>query len=131
VIDGQDNSVVFRIPVKELEKSGELLPEQLTSVEANCSYPRPQGARLLVTCAFEGALDIYEAPATGIIPSAWNEKLVWNAHQTARTYHERILLLNALRYRGTAATVPDYEERLLSDHLLADDSRPPSTISID
>lgn len=123
IIDGSDNSVVFRAPIDSLLKtppSGEFFPEQLTSVENNCSFPRPFEDSVYVSCAFEGSLDVYQIPATGIVPSDWDQRLLDNAHQTSRTYAERILLLNTIKYRFHPSD-ENLRERLLGDHLLADD----------
>ncbi|MGK5083389.1 hypothetical protein WDW37_08780 [Bdellovibrionota bacterium FG-1] len=124
VIDGNDNSVVFRIAIEKVlsaKPHDELFPEQLTSVENNCSLPRPFGDQLYVTCAFEGALDVYQLPVTGVVPAQWDEKILANAHQTSRTYQERILILNTLKFRSAKQDPQLLEERLLSDHLLAGD----------
>lgn len=125
VIDGADNSVVFRMPISAILAAApdtEAFPEQLTSVESNCSFPRPFGPSLYVTCAFEGALDIYRLPATGIVPAQWDEKLLENSHQTSRSYEERILLLDTMKYRLKKNDAADYDRALLADHLLADDT---------
>jgi hypothetical protein len=122
VIDGNDNSVVFRLPIERLAKNGSLFPEQLTSAESNCSFPRAHANDLYVTCAFEGHLDVYRMPTSGVVPAAWDEKLLTSAHQTSRTYEERILILNNMKYRMPRIAGPDIDERILSDHLLADDT---------
>lgn len=122
VIDGSDNSVVFRARLDELlalKEGEEHFPEQLTSVATNCSFPRPQGDAVYVSCAFEGALDVYRIPATGVVPTDWDRKIVDNAHQTSRSYADRVLLLNTMRYRFKATGTA---ERLLGNHLLADDT---------
>ena len=119
VIDANDNSVIFRVPLQELLGRDEIFPEQLTSVDSNCSFPRPVGNVIYATCAFDGSLDIYRLPTGGIVPTSWNEATLNNAHQTARSYSERILLLNTLKYRFPEKR--DLEERILSNHLMADD----------
>ncbi len=125
-IDGADNGVIFRLPLKKVFKAGELskgvLPEQLTSVETSCGFPRVAVDRLVITCAFEGSLDVYNAPVNGIVPEKWDEKRILNAIDTSRSYQDRILFLNALQYRfrGGVATGA-YFERMLSEHILADD----------
>jgi hypothetical protein len=121
VIDGKDNSVLFRVPLEQVLKGHEIFPEQLTSVEKNCSFPRPYGNSIYATCAFEGALDIYEIPSTGIVPTGWDEKVLNNAHQTSRTYAERLLILNTLKFRFPKNTQKTIEERIFSNHLFADD----------
>jgi hypothetical protein len=121
VIDGKDNSVIFRVAIERFNHSQEVFPEQLTSVARNCSFPKPQGNRVYVTCAFEGSLDVYEMPVTGVIPSAWDQKTLENAHQTSRSYADRLLILNTLKVRFPAVSVSSLEERILSDYLFADD----------
>jgi hypothetical protein len=123
IIDGNDNSVLFRLPLSKLPEKGEVFPEQLTLAESNCSYPRIAGDKLLATCASGGTLDLFELPATGIVPAHWDAAKIWNAHRTARTYAERILLLNSLKYRfPNHISELAIDERLLSDHMLAGDS---------
>ncbi|HFE37795.1 MAG TPA: hypothetical protein ENK06_05170 [Gammaproteobacteria bacterium] len=116
-IDGSDNSVVFRVPTATwLSATDAVFPEQLTSVDTNCKFPSLSRRYLYVTCAFEGSLDIYRLPLTGVIPADWSEAQIREAHTTARHYEQRLLLLNSLRYRfnvrGTAML-----EKLLSNHL--------------
>lgn len=138
VIDGNDNSVIFRAPIQRLfpnesfhsDNSGltqppspqdEFFPEQLTSVDSNCSFPRPYQNEIYATCAFEGALDLYQLPTTGIVPSQWDEATLHNAHQTARSYSDRLLILNTLKYRFPSPSRTSLENRILNNHLLADD----------
>jgi len=124
IIDGNDNSVLLRISVSEAGKTEKVLPEQLTSIETNCSYPSPSrvpGEPLLTTCAFEGSLDLYEIPSHGVVPTQWTEAQLWNAHQTARSYGERILILNTLRSRFPKTWNRSLEERLFSNHYFAGD----------
>jgi|GEM_PF-1115733 len=116
-IDGNDHSVAFRVPFAEwLNAKERVLPEQLTSVENNCKFPEPTAHFLFLTCAFEGSLDIYRLPLEGAVPISWDEKKLWEAHEIARSYESRLLILNTLRYRfhhNDAAII----ERLLSNHL--------------
>jgi hypothetical protein len=121
VIDGDDNGVVFRVPIDPVTGDTATLPEQLTSAESNCSYPKPTKNALYVTCAFEGSLDIYRLPVSGIVPSDWSAETLWSAHRTARSYHERILLLNTLAFRYASAAPENLALRLFSNHLLAGD----------
>ncbi|NOR51086.1 MAG: hypothetical protein GQ470_00560, partial [Gammaproteobacteria bacterium] len=120
-IDGNDNSVVFRIDFQQLLQSNQpLLPEQLTSVEKNCSFPALSRDQLFLTCAFNGSLDIYRAPLSGTVPVAWDKKALWEAHRIARTNEERQLLINTLRFRShnqSSAEQVELLERLLSLHL--------------
>lgn len=117
LIDANDNSVAFRIPFQQwLRAKRSLLPEQLTSVENNCKFPIVSGSFLYLTCAFEGSLDIYRLPSDGAVASNWSEAQLWEAHQSARSYEDRLLTLNTIRYRHSVNS-PAMLERLLSNHL--------------
>ena len=116
-IDAQDHSVLFRLPLKQaLDTSKKHLPEQLTSVAQNCSFPALAKEKLYMTCAFEGSLDTYRMPVTGQIPAVWQVEDINLAHTQASSYEERLLLLNTLAYRHQQ-TSPAMLERLLSNHL--------------
>jgi len=116
-IDAQDHSVLFRLPLKQaLDSSKKHLPEQLTSVAQNCSFPTLAKEKLYMTCAFEGSLDTYRMPLTGQIPTDWQVEDINLAHTQASSYEERLLLLNTLAYRHQQ-TSPAMLERLLSNHL--------------
>ena len=116
-IDAQDHSVLFRLPLKQaLDTSKKHLPEQLTSVAQNCSFPALTKEKLYMTCAFEGSLDTYRMPVTGQIPAVWQVEAINLAHAQASSYEERLLLLNTQRYRQQQ-TSPAMLERLLSNHL--------------
>jgi len=116
-IDAQDHSVLFRLPLKQaLDTSKKHLPEQLTSVAQNCSFPALANEKLYMTCAFEGSLDIYRMPVTGQVPTQWQIKDINSAHAQANSYEDRLLLLNTLSYRYQQ-TSPVMLERLLSNHL--------------
>ncbi|MBF0220087.1 MAG: PD40 domain-containing protein [Gammaproteobacteria bacterium] len=122
LIDGNDHSVAFRIDFAQLLSSDKpLLPEQLTSVSDNCSFPAISGEKLLLTCALDGSLDIYQAPLSGTVPIHWKRETLWDAHRSARSPQERLLLINAMRFRFgdlfNAANTIDLLERLLSLHL--------------
>ena len=121
VIDGDDNGVVFRVPFEPNTGATAPMAEQLTSAESNCSYPRPAKDTLYLTCAFEGSLDLYRIPLSGVIPASWSADTLWSAHRTARSYHERILLLNTLVFRFKSSAPADLPLRLFSNHLLAGD----------
>ena len=123
-IDGADNAVVFRAPVAQIvanKGDAPIFPEQLTSVESSCSYPRPYQNKLYLTCAFEGSLDVYSVASSGSAPAAWNAATLRSALQTSRSYQDRILIVNALRARG-ALDGPTADRMLLVNHALADDS---------
>jgi hypothetical protein len=118
-IDGNDNSVPFRIPWPVASQTGSV-PEQLISAEYNCGYPAPTHRNLVVTCNFEDSLDIYRMPLSGTIPSNWTETQLLSAHAAARTVPERILILNTLRFRFPARfNSTETLERLLANHVVA------------
>ena len=117
VINGDDNSVVFRVLFERWMKAdSEILPQQLTSVENNCEFPTLSQNYLYVTCAFEGSLDVYRLPLSGSVPAHWNAAQINEAHLIARSYQERLLLLNTLRYLSQQNET-QMLERLLSNHL--------------
>jgi len=116
-INANDHSVVFRVPFEKWRTSNEaMLPEQLTSVEYNCKFPSLSKQFLYVTCAFKGSLDVYRLPLTGSVPQHWDAKKLDEAHLAARSYEERLLLLNAMRYRFQQNST-NMLERVLSNHL--------------
>ncbi len=122
VIDGSDHAVVFRVPVQKImlaAENAEVFPEQLTSVESSCSFPRVRADDLFVTCAFEGNLDIYRSPITGIVPDGWSKPILMNALQTSRSYQDRILVMNTLKYRFGDES---FTEKLFNNHVLSDDT---------
>ncbi len=122
-IDGKDHSIIFRIEVAKLLKADEpILPEQLTSVEQNCNFPMPTSKYLYLTCAYEGSLDIYRMPLSGRVPLQWNKEQIIEAHQSSKSYEDRLLLLNALEFRFHSKDDNLTEkisllERQLSNHL--------------
>ncbi len=123
-IDGGDNGVIFRLPVSQVvspQEAGAQFPEQLTSGDSSCSFPRATSSSLFMTCAFEGSLDIYELPSSGTVPTKWERRILDSAIQTSRSYQDRILLLNTLKYRSKSR-VEIFDERLMSAHLLAGDA---------
>jgi cellulose synthase operon protein C len=122
VIDGNDNSVVFRTTMTKISNDKRIFPEQLTSAESNCSFPRPYQNQLYVTCALDGYLGVYQIPQTGIVPPDWTEPLLMSAHQTSRSYEDRILVLNTIKFRLPNQDQNRLEERILSNDLLADDT---------
>ncbi len=121
LIDGNDHSVAFRIAFEQFIKADQLVfPEQLTSVEDNCSFPALSKDSLFLTCAYEGSLDIYQTSLTGTVPDTWDETKLWEAHKIARSTEQRQLLINTLRFRlqtNDETTQIDLLERLLSLHL--------------
>ncbi len=130
VIDGHDNAVVWRVSVQSIldyaitqDTNKSALPlEQLTPMDLNCSFPVAKVDRLYLTCAFEGSLDIYSLPSEGMIPRSWSDKTIENAFESARSYQDRILLINALKNRTTdGENQRALRERLFNLHLLADE----------
>ncbi len=103
IIDGDDNSVLFRVPFDTLSD----LPvdarraEQLTSARWNCQYPVPETDRLLATCAHEGSLDIYALPLEGSVPGSWSNARLEEELRSARDTWQRLLLLAHLLGRST------------------------------
>ncbi len=124
ILDGSDNGVIFRIPVSKIFSNQDkdlIFPEQLTSLESSCSFPHPFKDSVYLTCAFEGSLDIYQMPASGIVPVNWSRQILDNALITSRSYQERILNLNTEKYRFSE-TKQITNERLLNNHILADET---------
>ncbi|MDH5258058.1 MAG: hypothetical protein OEX07_08610, partial [Gammaproteobacteria bacterium] len=126
-INADDNSVVFRMPFQKwknyrLKKSippeaaSGIYPEQLTSVDFNCKFPNPGLLHLYLTCAFEGSLDVYRLPLSGMVASHWQKKELDEAHLVARSYEQRLLLLNAKRYRSQSVSV-DLLQRFIGNHI--------------
>ena len=122
-IDAKDHSIIFRIEVAKLLKADKpILPEQLTSVEQNCNFPVPTSKYLYLTCAYEGSLDIYRMPLSGRVPLQWSKEQIIEAHQSSKSYEDRLLLLNALQFRFHSENDNLTEkisllERQLSNHL--------------
>lgn len=118
-IDGNDNAVLYRMRTADLEeKSVSILPEQLTTAEQNCNFPAPGRDSLYMACAFEGALDVYRIPKTGLVPTQWSEKNLLDAYRTSRNIAERTLIINTLRYRFEAYRNSASLEKVLSQHIL-------------
>ncbi|MBX3017567.1 MAG: hypothetical protein KF767_06750 [Bdellovibrionaceae bacterium] len=102
-IDGDDNSILARIPLPAKGCPTETqFPEPLTSLAENCSQPGLSPDRMIVACAFEGSLDLYALPETGVIPTAWTESELLSAHFSARTPEDRLLFLLTLAARANA-----------------------------
>lgn len=102
-IDGDDNSILGRVPLPAKACPTELqFPEPLTSLAENCSQPGISGDKMIVACAFEGSLDLYSLPESGVIPVTWSEANLLSAHSSARTPEDRMLFLLALAARTNA-----------------------------
>ncbi|MDP9134755.1 MAG: hypothetical protein M3N56_08000, partial [Actinomycetota bacterium] len=97
-IDGNDHSVLFRVPFDGNAKSPipPAVPEQLTSAQWNCRYPAPARDRLIVTCAHQGSLDIYALPLTGAVPASWDAARLRGEIHVARDHYTKLLLLSRL-----------------------------------
>ncbi len=115
ILDGRDEAAIFRIAVD----TQVAVPEQLTSLQQNCSYPFPTAKVLYMTCAFEGALDVYRSALTGIVPPEWTKEDLWEAHRSSRSYFDRILLLNHLQTHAQAISPDEQAERTFSNFVLA------------
>lgn len=108
VINGSDHGILFRLDLSALDswfKAGEapwVYPEQLTSVSENCSFPVPGSSHLYTTCAFEGSLDIYRLPLSGVVPAGWQKSQLSSAYRAARRYQDRLLVLNHLIRRRSS-----------------------------
>ncbi|MCC7404444.1 MAG: PD40 domain-containing protein [Bdellovibrionales bacterium] len=121
-LDASDNSVIFRIKVSEVQGKQKLIPQQLTSSNENCSFPRVRREHLYMTCDFEGSLDVYRVPATGVVPADWDASRLANAHQTSRNYAQRILLVNHQYKLGVIKERNEYLRRMLSNFILRQDA---------
>lgn len=120
-IDGDDNSILARVKIDANScPSGKVTPEPLTSLAENCSQPSTLGKSLLVSCAFEGSLDIYQLPESGVIPPSWTKEDLIQAHASARSPEDRILFLLGL-YAREASQQGALQSGLFSQHLLMDD----------
>lgn len=120
-IDASDNSIIFRASTKELFVHKKAHPYQMTSGEQNCSFPKVQFQFFYMTCDFEGSLDVYRLPTTGVVPTNWESKDLYAAHRSSRNYNQRILLLNHLRQKGEFKTETSYYLKVLSNFLLNED----------
>jgi len=128
IIDGHDNAVVWKIQIEALEdyfqisKRGDLKLEQLTPMDLNCSYPFVNQKNIFLTCAFQGSLDIYQLPEEGVIPKNWDDKILNESFMTSRTYPDRILILNAKKFRTSKDTeIHLLDQRLMNLHMMAED----------
>jgi hypothetical protein len=100
VIDGNDHSVLFRVPFDPDDAKAPIAPgarpEQLTSTQWNCRYPAPAKDRLIVTCAHQGSLDVYALPLTGAVPASWDVPRLRGEIHAARDHFTKLLLLSRL-----------------------------------
>ena len=114
LLDSRDTSAIFRMKTD----GKNIAPEQLTSLEQNCSFPTPAKEKLYMTCAFEGALDVYSTSLSGIVPAVWEVSDLWEAHRAARSYSDRILILNQIYARMGRLSKEDYSERVFANFVL-------------
>jgi hypothetical protein len=120
-IDGRDAAAIYRYDVST---SNSVKPIQITSLNQNCSFPYPSKQFLYMTCAFEGALDIYRGPLNGTVPSAWGFEDLEEGHKVARSYSDRILFLNHLHSRLFKISDENYEERLMQNFVYSSEFLP-------
>ncbi|PWU17148.1 MAG: hypothetical protein C5B49_09470 [Bdellovibrio sp.] len=101
-IDIKDRAVIGKVPRSALCGGQALQPEVLTSLQYNCSHPRLSKV-LDMTCAYEGSLDLYQAPAEGLVPAHWKEQELLRAVDAARTPEERLFGLWTMQKRAPQA----------------------------
>jgi len=120
-VDANDHSIIVRVPMSVLESGKPINAEQLTSLEHNCNFPSPSKDWLFMTCAFDNALDIYRLPLSGMVPSAWTLADLEQALQSARTYEERLLLMNQKKIKFKTSTLETQidDDLMLGDLILA------------
>lgn len=94
-IDGNDHGILFRaaFDASAPDPLAGAVPEQLTSARWNCQYPAPAADRLVMTCSYEGSLDIYSLPLEGALPGGWNADRIEAEVRASRDHWERLLLL--------------------------------------
>lgn len=120
-IDGEDNAILARMKLPENGcVAPGIIPEPLTSLSENCSQPNVTGKDLIVACAFEGSLDLYRLPETGVIPVDWGPAELTAAHASARSPEDRLLFLLSL-YAKSEGQRPQLLRGIFAQHLLLDD----------
>ncbi len=94
-IDGNDHGILFRVAfdASAADRVAGAVPEQLTSARWNCQYPAPAADRLVMTCSYEGSLDIYSLPLEGALPRGWGVDRIEAEVRASRDHWERLLLL--------------------------------------
>lgn len=96
-IDGDDNSVIFRVPIDPSAPGrGDAPAEQLTSALWNCQYPAPAADRLVVTCSHDGSLDVYALPLAGSLPADWTSAKLDEELEVARNSWNKLLILGRM-----------------------------------
>ena len=109
-IDGDDHSVLFQVAFngKSDQPIAGASPRQLTTARWNCQYPSPARDRLLMTCHYDGSLDVYEMPLDGAVPAKWSAAKLGEALDASRDRWEQLMLIDHLR-----VATPDAHDRLL------------------
>lgn len=120
-IDGRDAAAIYRYDISNPKIAA---PIQITSLDQNCSFPYPSKKFLYMTCAFEGALDIYRGPLSGTVPQEWLMADLEEAHMVARSYSDRILFLNHMHNRFFQLSDAEYDERVLQNFVFAGEYTP-------
>lgn len=120
-IDGRDAAAIYRYDISNPKIAA---PIQITSLSQNCSFPYPSKNFLYMTCAFEGALDIYRGPLSGTVPQDWAMADLEEAHMVARSYFDRILFLNHMHNRVFRLSDVEYSERVLQNFVFAGEFTP-------
>lgn len=121
-IDGRDNSVIWRMDLNSKFNRY----QQLTSIEINCSHPFATKNSLYLTCAFFGSLDIYQLPQEGVIPQSWTQEILDGAIESARSYQDRILIINTIKWNKLKSDqkidlLIKYNLELIDNHILSDE----------
>lgn len=124
-IDGNDHGILFRVAFDatavRTDSPGPFagaVPEQLTSARWNCQYPAPAADRLVMTCSYEGSLDIYSLPLEGALPREWGTDRIEAEVRASRDHWERLLLLGrAAALEGDASRRIEQWRRMAHLHL--------------
>ncbi|AKQ65668.1 hypothetical protein A176_002580 [Myxococcus hansupus] len=102
LIDASDAGVLFRVPFEpDRDDAAELAaaasPDQLTSESWNCQYPAPAAESLVATCSRSKALNVYQMPLDGQVPSHWDaRKLSEELRMVGRRADELLLYRHRL-----------------------------------
>ncbi len=113
IADASDHGVLFRVPFPTDRDDAPAVaatafPRQLTDSGWNCEYPAPAEQRLVVTCSRRQALDVYELPLSGELPSDWDDARLQTGIELSDRRAEQLLL-----YRRRLALEPGIEGRRL------------------
>ncbi len=122
-IDANDNGVILRAAVADILNASVPVPvSQMTSAAQNCSYANATSENLYMTCSAGGSLDIYALPLTGTIPLTWDAARLWQAHRSARVYHDRLMVLEHLRAKAPTAEKIILTKRIFANHVHLNES---------